>query len=311
MQMGLPSQGQTTMKATNMKTTNMKTTNMKTTNMKATNTKATTTKATSMKATTKARVYRVILPVVLPVLALWLSPARALAERGFENRIPNGSVDVSHDRGAGCANCHVLPNSTSLNQFGRDWNSASRSWGPALAAKDSDDDDVPNGWELGDPEGSWSRGEPAPGNATIVSSPGQKPSVPPVLSVDPIDIEHAETAGENLWEIFTVSNIGGSCSGNVNGACTLAAEIGTEEDWMSPDPVSLELAALESAEVDVLFTTDGLEGFFEGVMTVSAPGVYGTPQDVLVALTVPEPGAPLLAAAAISALAVLRPRRSG
>ena len=50
-------------------------------------------------------------------------------------------------------------------------------WGPALASLDSDGDGVTNGSELQDPNGTWSTGQPAPGNSADVTNPGDPSSV--------------------------------------------------------------------------------------------------------------------------------------
>ncbi len=86
--------------------------------------------------------------------------------------LPNGSVNS-------CSNCH-------FNRFGggprNPFGEAVRAlvtpggmqvfWGPALAALDSDGDGVSNGEELGDPEGQWVEGNPAPGDPARVTNPG-------------------------------------------------------------------------------------------------------------------------------------------
>jgi len=260
--------------------------------------------------------YRTLLySLVAALLIACVGAPDAIARSSYPDRIPNGRLDVSHSRCAGCAHCHVLPSSTNLNAFGADWNSNGRAWDPVLAAgqdSDSDGDGVPNGWELGDPDGTWQMGDPAPGDPNLVSSPGQASSVPPLLSVEPVILDHTEIQGENLWASFIVANVGGDCSGNVNGPCALAAEIAADESWMMPDPETLDLAPLEESEVDVLFTTDTLHGFYEGLVTVSAAGVSNAPQEVEVALTVlPEPASSALAGAALLTLAVARRRLAG
>jgi len=52
-------------------------------------------------------------------------------------------------------------------------------WGPALANLDADSDGVSNGLELQDPNGVWTIGQPAPGNNSLVSLPGDATSTPP------------------------------------------------------------------------------------------------------------------------------------
>jgi hypothetical protein len=211
----------------------------------------------------------------------------AFAERGFVSSIPNGTLNDSNSRGDGCGHCHVLPGSKSRNAFGSRWSRIG--WGPLLASEDSDDDGVSNGWELGDPQGTWARGQSDPGNPALVTSPGQEGSVPPVLSVSPLEVDHTELQGENLSEPFSVENVGSDCFGNPIGACTLEFDASTADAWMSPDPEFAELAPLESQVVDILFDTDGLSGGFNGSVEISALGVWNAPQTVLVTLAVPEP----------------------
>jgi len=65
----------------------------------------------------------------------------------------------------GCLNCHAgngatattVPASTALNlnQFGLDWLNFGSVWSPEFAAQNSDGDGCSNGFEMGDPAGSW------------------------------------------------------------------------------------------------------------------------------------------------------------
>jgi hypothetical protein len=246
-------------------------------------------------------------------LALVLADGHEVsAESDFRRFIPNGTLNDSNTRGDGCGHCHRLPSSSSLNAFGARWSAVG--WGPVLAGEDSDGDDVTNGWDLGDPQGTWESGGSDPGDPGLVTSPGQAESVPPVLSVTPLEVNHSESQGENLWETFTVENVGGDCFGNPVGACTLGVDVSTTDAWMAFDPEVADLAPLEAATVDILFTTDGLLGGLEGTATVTAPGVWNSPQDVSVVLTVPEPETSTLSAAALllrSAMALVSQRAPG
>jgi hypothetical protein len=56
-------------------------------------------------------------------------------------------------------------------------------WGPELAALDSDGDGATNGEELLDPEGTWTIGDPNPGDSDLVTLPGNPDSVPPPAEV--------------------------------------------------------------------------------------------------------------------------------
>jgi uncharacterized protein (TIGR03382 family) len=79
-----------------------------------------------------------------------------------EQQLPAGAV-------LGCNACH---NGDQLNPFGEAMeagflspgalSSADALWGPELAGLDSDGDGATNGQELGDPEGIWLPGDPAP-----------------------------------------------------------------------------------------------------------------------------------------------------
>ena len=93
-------------------------------------------------------------------LSLVSTPASARAFR--EQQLPAGAA-------LGCNGCH---NGNQLNPFGLAMESGFLSagalssadvlWGPELAALDSDGDGATNGQELGDPEGTWLPGDPAP-----------------------------------------------------------------------------------------------------------------------------------------------------
>jgi hypothetical protein len=170
-------------------------------------------------------------------LALVLADGREVsAEEDFTQFIPNGTLNDSNTKGDGCGHCHVLTGGNGRNAFGARWNRIG--WGPLLAGEDSDDDGVTNGWELGEPLGTWSNGQPDPGDPALVTSPGQDGSVPPILSVSPLQIDHSVIQGDNLVESFTVENIGGDCFGNPIGACTLSIDVTTAEDWMAFDPAT-------------------------------------------------------------------------
>ena len=81
-------------------------------------------------------------------------------------RIPNGTV-------FDCDTCH-----SDGNQFITDYAQAGRTWNIGLVMQDSDGDGFTKGEELQDPEGSWHSGLPDPGNADLVSNPGDSTSVP-------------------------------------------------------------------------------------------------------------------------------------
>ena len=108
----------------------------------------------------------------------WTGGAEA---RGFRAAmVPNAEAV-----GAGCNLCHVSGGGTPRNEFGLDVealvtaNGREVFWSPELAALDSDGDGSTNGEELGDPEGTWTAGDPAPGDADQVTHPGDAESRPP------------------------------------------------------------------------------------------------------------------------------------
>lgn len=116
------------------------------------------------------------------LLSLMQNPAEA---RGFRrSQIPNGFSN-------GCLTCHVSSSGgIPRNAFGLEIEAnflqpsganGVVQWGPALAALDSDGDGVSNGTELNDPNGSWSIGDPAPGDPNDVTNPGIVDTSPPTL----------------------------------------------------------------------------------------------------------------------------------
>lgn len=115
--------------------------------------------------------------IVCAFTGLLAIEASAFANR--PNRIPNGNLNS-------CANCHDNPfGGGPRNAFGQDVEMFTATlgenfWTPELAELDSDSDGFTNGEELQDPDGSWTPGEPQPGDASAVSLPGDPNSVPPL-----------------------------------------------------------------------------------------------------------------------------------
>lgn len=104
------------------------------------------------------------------------------SKSNFVSQIPNGAVNS-------CATCHTSNSNFSFNSFGSAIKSGFMSsgkvvWKAALATLDSDGDGFSNGVELQDPNGLWSNGSPAPGNANSVSNPGVKSSIPTSVTDD-------------------------------------------------------------------------------------------------------------------------------
>ncbi|MBU0558440.1 MAG: T9SS type A sorting domain-containing protein [Bacteroidetes bacterium] len=108
-----------------------------------------------------------------------------LVGRSFRvNQLPNGNVKS-------CANCHVSASGGGArNTFGSGVEagfldiSGNVKWGPQLAALDFDNDGFTNGEELQDPNGAWVQGQPAPGDPTKVTNPGNSSDFPPVSAID-------------------------------------------------------------------------------------------------------------------------------
>ena len=95
----------------------------------------------------------------------------AHAKSTFPNYIPNASVSTAQGP---CTNCHRDPSGgDTLTLFGQDVYATLEGRRPdwsALYYLDSDGDGQTNGQELGDPCGTWIRGEPAP-RETDISNP--------------------------------------------------------------------------------------------------------------------------------------------
>lgn len=109
---------------------------------------------------------RVLSLVVVCLLSVWPGAELRAGEADLE-ALPTALVH-------GCLTCHNGPASSAsavpesetslLNDFGGDWLSFGRVWGPELAAANSDNDGCENGYELGDPDGDWTA---AQGQLTI------------------------------------------------------------------------------------------------------------------------------------------------
>ena len=124
------------------------------------------------------------LVAVAAVAAMLVSAVQSPVEaRGARvDQIPNGAV-------LGCGGCHTNPaGGGSRNAFGLMLENGyltdlsylgSVVWGPELAALDADGDGASNGQELGDPDGSWSMGDPNPGDPADVTDINDAESFPP------------------------------------------------------------------------------------------------------------------------------------
>jgi cytochrome c peroxidase len=89
----------------------------------------------------------------------------------FVKDIPNGGKNK-------CSTCHMagqMPSKTTLNTFGMEYRDNGKIWNAAIAQKDSDGDGVSNGKELGDPDGTWKKGDAdRPGTITNPGDPASK-----------------------------------------------------------------------------------------------------------------------------------------
>ncbi len=138
-------------------------------------------------------------------------------------QVPNGQVNR-------CLNCHntarggFVENPPDLNPFGLEVgnhvtpNGREAFWS-MVAMLDSDGDGKTNGEELGDPEGTWTRGR-APGHRGLVSIPGFSNSRPPrpmqVAHVRAqVDLEQANTPA--LATTFTAALTGDQENPSVDG----------------------------------------------------------------------------------------------
>lgn len=128
---------------------------------------------------------------VLPAVALFLSPAAVAEARPFRvGDIPNGDKN-------GCLNCHGDTKGSTRTDFGSDAQNFLTGgggvqvqhvdWAP-LCPLDSDGDGWTNGKELGDPDCTWTSGDPNP-NA-FVWNPGDPNSHPlPVCDNGKLDAD--------------------------------------------------------------------------------------------------------------------------
>ena len=120
-----------------------------------------------------------LLTAALLVGGLWTDGAEARFFR--PGLVPNYDAAVGD-----CSLCHVTAGGgTARNPFGQAVealvtpNGQEVFWGPELAALDSDGDGATNGEELGDPDGTWTADDPAPGDPALITHPGDPDSTPP------------------------------------------------------------------------------------------------------------------------------------
>lgn len=125
--------------------------------------------------------------ILVFLLLIAVASTTIIVARSFRvGQVPNGNKNA-------CANCHVNPagggpRTVFGTEIENNFLSASGAagqvqWGPALAKLDSDGDGFTNGEELQDPEGIWTSGQPAPGNPTLVTNPGDASDFPNTTAV--------------------------------------------------------------------------------------------------------------------------------
>lgn len=119
--------------------------------------------------------------LLIPVLTVALSLS-VFARSERVNQVPNGSKN-------GCFTCHNSASGGSRNSFGMAIQNGFLSggkvtWNATLAALDSDNDGFTNGQELQDASGSWAIGQSQPGDASLVTNPGNPNSFPTGIRED-------------------------------------------------------------------------------------------------------------------------------
>lgn len=112
------------------------------------------------------------------LILLEVPPKQASARFFRTDLMPNGIVND-------CSNCHSNKfGGGPRTKFGEDVNlrvtpnGHEEFWNEALAMKDSDEDGFTNGEELQDPGGVWRPGQPAPGDRSLVTNPGDPDDFP-------------------------------------------------------------------------------------------------------------------------------------
>jgi hypothetical protein len=104
------------------------------------------------------------------VLLVFLFPILSYGHPQYVPKIPNGNI-------LSCTNC-MNSTFTGNTPFGISFKNNNHIWDSTLAFIDSDSDGFTNGVELQDPQGSWQEGNPAPGDSTKVTNPGDPSSFP-------------------------------------------------------------------------------------------------------------------------------------
>jgi hypothetical protein len=141
--------------------------------------------------------------VLVAVLGALTYSAEGFA--GFESTVPNSAKVRTTLSNANGALGHSVTTRT-VDAFGRAWSSGGRKWTEALCRADSDNDGIPNGVELGDPNCQWKSAADNgilsatisdPGNSAskVVTSPPTTPAPTPLPTTRPPVTSNPTVAG--------------------------------------------------------------------------------------------------------------------
>lgn len=158
----------------------------------------------------------------------------------YQQRIPNGG-NVPGNPGLG----HVLDSgSGSLNGFGNLFQTEGYEWTQTLCEADSDGDLYSNGFELGDPDCTWTQGEADPEGP--LSDPTKASSLPVVPTVPPTDSPQAAQRWSVLEEdlVCQVLVVGAGLAGMT--AASVASSLGHEVCVLSSSPPNASTSAASS-----------------------------------------------------------------
>jgi len=221
-----------------------------------------------------------LLIALAALVAIPLAAGHAEARSHRVAQIPNGSVfscGLCHQGDVGGAPRNAFGLDVEANLVGQDANWA------ALFALDSDGDGTSNGAELGDPDGTWSPGDPAP-EVEMVYAPGVNWTS--LLRTGSVCRATGGSAGPRTCEEqlcdAQMCSIDVPCSledntevcvasGTSFAAATVAgaaALLLSDTARLRNDPVALRAAILAAAPLDPNFVTCGGESYPGGVLDV-------------------------------------------
>lgn len=155
---------------------------------------------------------------------------------------------VPHGGTYSCNTCHTNGGGSPLNPFGRDVNSRvtpggnESFWSAELAALDSDMDGFTNGEELQDPNGTWTEGSDLPGDAALVTNPGDVNSIPTSIF-----------DGSNLFT-YELSN---NYPNPFNPSTTIKYELAEKSE------VSIKIFNIKGEEIQTLVNTEQNAGNYK------------------------------------------------